>query len=214
MRSRRSRGPGDDGTRQRLLAAAARTAADAGFGGATVREICRRAGANVAAVNYHFGSKDELLAQALRWCASSMPEDPWFQGFTTGDARADLRLAIRAFAHRLLGAHDEWQTRLMVRAMTEPNPGLDLVVRDVVRPRLAALERVIQALRPDADARCRRLTAVGIVAQIAYYRVAAPLALRLVGERSIHPAFADEVAAHVAEFTERSLASPAKESAP
>jgi AcrR family transcriptional regulator len=209
MRSTQRPRPADDGTRQRLLEAAAHTVADHGFAGTTVRAICRRARANVAAVNYHFGSKDDLVAQALRWCAASMPEDPWFRHFEPGDPREDLRTAVRAFAHRLLGAHDEWRTRLMVRAITETNPALDLVVREVAEPRLRALEAVIRSFRPRATARELRLTAVSVVSQIAYYRVAAPFALRLVGERAVTQRFADEIAEHVAAFTERSLASGA-----
>ena len=36
-----------------------------GLAGATSREITAAAGANLAAITYHFGSKDELLAEAL-----------------------------------------------------------------------------------------------------------------------------------------------------
>lgn len=48
-------------TRSRLLDAAERLFADRGFHAASVREITELAGANVAAVNYHFGSKEQLL---------------------------------------------------------------------------------------------------------------------------------------------------------
>lgn len=53
-------------TRQRLLAAAAEIFAEHGFAGASVRDICARAEANVAAVNYHFGGKEQLFAEVLR----------------------------------------------------------------------------------------------------------------------------------------------------
>ena len=46
-----------DGTRNKLLDSAGRVFADFGYQGATVREICARAGVNVALVNYHFGDK-------------------------------------------------------------------------------------------------------------------------------------------------------------
>ena len=46
--------------RQRLLEAAGEVFAARGFREATIREICERAKANGAAVNYHFGEKEQL----------------------------------------------------------------------------------------------------------------------------------------------------------
>jgi AcrR family transcriptional regulator len=52
-----------DHTRTAILNAAERLYADRGFGDVTLRDIVAAAGVNLAAVNYHFGSKDELIAE-------------------------------------------------------------------------------------------------------------------------------------------------------
>jgi len=52
-----------DQTRQAILEAAERLYAERGFADVTLRDIVAAAGVNLAAVNYHFGSKDELIAE-------------------------------------------------------------------------------------------------------------------------------------------------------
>jgi len=56
---------GDSATRAALLDAARRCVAERGLAGATSREITAAAGANLAAITYWFGSKDDLVAEAL-----------------------------------------------------------------------------------------------------------------------------------------------------
>src|ERR1700758_2008385 len=55
-----------DGTRTKLLDSAGQVFADFGYHAATVREICARAGVNIALVNYYFGDKLELYTEVLR----------------------------------------------------------------------------------------------------------------------------------------------------
>jgi AcrR family transcriptional regulator len=52
-----------DHTRTAILTAAERLYADRGFADVTLRDIVAAADVNLAAVNYHFGSKDELIAE-------------------------------------------------------------------------------------------------------------------------------------------------------
>jgi AcrR family transcriptional regulator len=53
------------GTRERLLEAAERLFAARGFRGVSLRELTAAARVNLAAVSYHFGSKEELLRAVL-----------------------------------------------------------------------------------------------------------------------------------------------------
>jgi len=55
---------GDD-TKTALLDAAKRLVGERGYAGASVRELAAAAGTNIAAVNYHFGSREKLLNQAV-----------------------------------------------------------------------------------------------------------------------------------------------------
>ncbi|MGH8067886.1 MAG: TetR/AcrR family transcriptional regulator [Candidatus Entotheonellia bacterium] len=54
-------------TRQRLLEAVGEVFAERGFRAATVRDICQRAKANIAAINYHFGDKERLYTAVLKY---------------------------------------------------------------------------------------------------------------------------------------------------
>jgi len=62
----------DRETRARLLHAAARLFAERGYARVTVRDICKKAHANVAAVNYHFGGKDGLYRAVMRHAMETM----------------------------------------------------------------------------------------------------------------------------------------------
>ena len=53
-------------TQIKILEAAESEVADYGFAGASIRNITQRAGVNVAAINYHFGSKEELIKALFR----------------------------------------------------------------------------------------------------------------------------------------------------
>ena len=50
-------------TPERILAAAERMFAERGYSGVSLRSITRESGVNIAAIHYHFGSKQELLEE-------------------------------------------------------------------------------------------------------------------------------------------------------
>lgn len=56
----------DLSTKQRILGAAELLFAEQGFDGTSLRRVTSTAGVNLAAVNYHFGSKDRLVEEVLR----------------------------------------------------------------------------------------------------------------------------------------------------
>lgn len=53
-------------TKDRILGAAEELFAQKGFAGASLRELTSRADVNIAAVNYHFGSKENLINEVFR----------------------------------------------------------------------------------------------------------------------------------------------------
>jgi AcrR family transcriptional regulator len=203
----RRRPAGNGGsTRQRILEAAARTFAERGFRDATVRDICSRAGANVAAVNYHFGSKARLEEETLRWVYAGAAEEPWMRP-PAGPASPERRLreTIRGFGARFFGPVPAWRPRLLQRAMLEAPAALESTVRSVYAPRFEALKAAVRPLLPGASGRRITLTTMSIVGQLLYYRTAGPIALRFLGERSFGPGLREAVLDHVTEFTLRSL---------
>ena len=59
---------GDTGSKDKLLRGARSCIAEKGFAAMSSRDIARAAGVNVASINYHFGSKEALVNEALGQC--------------------------------------------------------------------------------------------------------------------------------------------------
>src|SRR5215510_14790124 len=125
-----------DTTRERIATAAGEIFAERGFDGTTVRDICQRAGANIAAVNYYFGDKQRLyveaVVQAHRWRMEQLPLPNW-EAYTSAETKlADF---ITTFIRRVRSEPGgTWHTRLMMREMANPTTACAALVQSSIRP--------------------------------------------------------------------------------
>jgi TetR/AcrR family transcriptional regulator, regulator of cefoperazone and chloramphenicol sensitivity len=193
-----------DPKRARLLDAATEVFAERGFHAATVREICLRAGANIASINYYFRDKLGLYTEVLRRAAGSVGHDAIRTIFERGMPPENaLRAVIKAMITGLYG-HDRPTIpfRLMRHELLQPTPALSRVVEDVVRPNYAMLRATIGALLglpPDHDT--TRLCAHSVLGQILFYPQAAPMLALLWPKLQMTPERLDQIADHIADFS-------------
>ena len=136
-------------TREKILKAASEVFAKKGYRNTTVAEICRRAGSNVAAVNYHFGSKDALYAvvwrNAFEEALRAYPPD----GGLPPDAPAEqcLRALIHSALHRILGTGRLGHAgRILMREMSDPSEAIRSALQDVIRPLRERTRSIIRQL--------------------------------------------------------------------
>jgi AcrR family transcriptional regulator len=142
-----------DQTRASILEAAERLYAERGFADVTLRDIVAAANVNLAAVNYHFGSKDELIAE-LFVTRSLATNRERLNELKTAEARGSGRAEIEAILRALvgptlrgcLGPDNERSTaaRFMIRASIESVPPIRRIKNrevDHLRKFAAAMRR-------------------------------------------------------------------------
>ena len=199
-------GEGHDETRRQLLEAAGEVFAEAGFRNATVREICRRAGANIAAVNYHFGDKETLYAELLRYSHEKAMEKYPLLGSVGPDAPPEKKL--RAFILSLLRrifdqGPTAWHGKLLVREMIEPTGALDSLVAERIRPMADQLWKIIAEILdcPASDERVR-LCGFSVVSQCTFYKHCQPVVTRMLPKQLPQDAASIEhLADHITKFS-------------
>jgi len=176
-------GKGQDETRRQLLEAAGEVFAEFGFRDATVREICRRAGANVAAINYHFGDKETLYIEVLRYAHGKALEK--YPPLLDVAADAPPEKKLRAFVQSLLlrifdKGPTAWHGKIMLREMIEPSAALDSLVEERMRPMAGQLWQIVAEIldRPPNDERVRHC-AFSVVSQCVFYHHCRPVVSRL-----------------------------------
>jgi AcrR family transcriptional regulator len=193
----------DTETRERLLRAAERLFADRGFKKVTVRDICRAARANVAAVNYHFGDKLGLYREVMQAAIDGMrgTNDAARQAGEGQPPEEQLRRYIAIFVHRLLTPGNDSVHRLITREMNDPTPALDALVEQGVRPRVEYLSGLIAAIIGADPGDLRVLRCVASVQSQTLAYMPNPIAARLGLANKPTPANLDEIADHIAEFS-------------
>ncbi len=144
--STRRRTPRSDGesTRARILEVAGRLFAQHGYANTASKAICEEAGADLAAINYHFGSRDALYKAVLveghkqfvslhdlrELADSALPPETKLERF------------INAIVSRLLDDRS-WQSKVCAREILAPTAHFASLIREEVMPKFEALERII-----------------------------------------------------------------------
>ena len=154
-------------TPKSLLAAASDVFAEKGYRDATIAEICERARANIAAVNYHFGDKETLYREAWRHSfyesVNAHPPD----GGVSEDAPPEehLRGQVAALLCRIAD-EDNREFLIVQKELANPTGLLEEVMREEVRPlheKMEALVRELLGLR--ASDMQVRFCAISIISQ-------------------------------------------------
>jgi AcrR family transcriptional regulator len=201
----------DAKTRRHLLEAAGEVFGEQGFDRATGKEICRRAGVNAAAVNYHFGGMEGLYVAVVREAHSRLVTLAALSAAITdkADAEAKLRALIELLVGAITGpAATSWVLRVIGREVVAPSPALRSLRAKELLPRAKLLKGVVGELMnlpPDHPAVAR-----GCIS------VMAPCFMLLVFDRrtlrrmfpafGLHPKDAAAVIDHLVSFSLAGLA--------
>jgi AcrR family transcriptional regulator len=192
-------------TRKNLLAAASEVFAEKGYRDATIAEICERAKANVAAVNYHFGDKETLYIEAWRHSFSHSLKAHPPEGGVSDDAQPEERLRgqVEALLRRIADNNNK-EFLIVYRELANPTGLLEEVTRKDLRPLREKMETLVrELLGPRASDMQVRFCAIGIVSQCI-----TPMLMRRMGRKrqggKDDPPGIDDIgsyAKHVVEFS-------------
>jgi AcrR family transcriptional regulator len=144
-------------TRTRILDAAEELFMQQGFGGTSMRLLTAKAGVNLAAVNYHFGSKHALIEALFRRRLDPMNAERIAALEQLEDLSAEN--IIRAFVRPSLRLIEDAKgggrnfIRLLGRTYTEPAKALRQLIGQMYAPTMqrykSALERALPQMPRD-----------------------------------------------------------------
>ncbi len=170
-------------TGDRLLNVAERLFAQRGYDATSVRDITAEAGCNVAAVNYHFGGKENLYLETFRGLLGELRDlrirriraDMEEAGQT-----ATLELFVESMANAFLEPFvDEGRGRLLMafvsREMVDRHLPTGVFVDEFIRPLLDVALEQLNAVGPRLDPIAARMCLMSLVGQLLHVLRAQPM---------------------------------------
>jgi len=144
-------------TKQRILGAAEALFARHGFAGASLRQVTSAANVNLAAVNYHFGSKENLINEVFRRRLDDLNAQR-LQALRKALDQPDsgLEAVLGAFVRPALALSDDAHggtafVRVLARAYAEHNEQLRKFLHDNYGPTLKQFAAAFGSLLPHLD---------------------------------------------------------------
>lgn len=144
-------------TKERILDTAEALFAEHGFAGTSLRQVTGHAEVNLAAVNYHFGSKDNLVTEVFRRRMDEMSQARLSQlEAARRDSPSKLKPILRAFVEPALALSMDGEggtafVRVMARAYAERNDRLRRFLSDNYGHVLREFARALAECLPHLD---------------------------------------------------------------
>jgi AcrR family transcriptional regulator len=207
-----SRKDKNDFTKKRLLNVAEALFAQKGYDAVSIREITAAAHCNLAAVNYHFGNKQNLYLEVFRarWVPRAKRLQEYFRkSLASQDSPTPAAVAKSLAQAFLVGPlSDEERHRhhqLMVRELGQPTEAFELVAEQVIRPFFKELADTLRPVMPSGIGEERlMLNILSIFAMVLYFNFARVAVTRITGHE-YDSAFKARLVEHIIEFTHRAL---------
>ncbi|HVT16197.1 MAG TPA: CerR family C-terminal domain-containing protein [Thermoanaerobaculia bacterium] len=163
-------------TRERLLDTAERLFASGGFAATSVRTITAEVGCNLAAVNYHFGSKDGLYREMFLRRLGRLREHriAAINGVMKAAAKPSLELLLRAFTSAFLGplvseGDGRLWAQLTSRELLEPRLPPGMFAAELIDPVHEVLVDALRRICPGLDAQAARRCTHSLVGQLLHF---------------------------------------------
>ena len=189
-------------TRGRLLKAASDIFAAKGYRRAKVADICEKAGANIASVNYYFRNKENLYKETWQYALENFDEP------TLADAASDtpqdrLRCYIQTLIQNFTAGGDlERFSRLYLMEMVNPTGLIQDAWHALIEPRRRKLHAIIrEVMGPDADDLRLRFCEMSIVNQCRMVITIKNSDLTYLLGRPLTPDLVGQLAQHIADFS-------------
>ena len=147
-------------TKEQLLNVAEQLIAERGYAGTTVRAIANQANANLAAVNYHFGSKEELFRSIFSRIAKPIVIEQLailneLQKKETLPSIEEILTAFLKPCFQKIVQNESFRTvraQFMGRCWSKPEPLQSIASGEFMESRLAFLN-ILQQIIPDCSRR-------------------------------------------------------------
>jgi AcrR family transcriptional regulator len=160
--------------RNRLLDAAEKLFSERGFADTSVRDITAEANCNVAAVNYHFGSKERLYTDVWRNHLLLLRDNQIAsieKVMSDNQGTPRLEDLLKSFAEAFIGPFvDESRSsrllKLMVREMLDKHLPQNMFVEEMINPTLDAMQKALLKICPGIDESQTTLIVFSIVGQL------------------------------------------------
>jgi TetR/AcrR family transcriptional regulator, regulator of cefoperazone and chloramphenicol sensitivity len=196
----------DNSTKSRLLQAARKVFSEQGLKNATVRDICDLAEANVAAISYHFGSKEKLFVAVLQdYIEHENRLHPRDEGVTPqSPPELRLRAYVRSFLLQTLGDGDpvsESLGRLLTQEFVEPSQHFGEIFERHCRPLHNLLLDIVRQLLPGADETCVARSASSIIGQCVLFDFAKEAITRMTPELELKASNIESLTDFIMDFS-------------
>jgi AcrR family transcriptional regulator len=191
-------------TRELLIKVSGKLFADNGFKGTSIKMIASQSKQNIASVNYHFGSKENLYIEVLKVVLAAMGtlNDSEKKFRNKKEAIADVQEFISSLCHIFLNPEmPSWYGSLFNRAVNEPNPKFQKMVHEFIQPGMKRLQGIASTVKKDLAPEQAYLWACSVMGQIVLFVTNKKLVLITQKADNYTPEFVDSISNHITDMS-------------